>query len=68
MKSFKRWLKQNRGEDNRYNDLLIDAESDEEYPWDKNYEGQMRYLIRKACMECLETLRDAYFDYLTDEL
>ena len=67
--AFKQWLREHYGHgDHRYKDLLTDAESDKGYPWHGEYEEQRLYLIiRNACSECLETLRDAYYDYLMEE-
>jgi len=68
MTTFNKWLSEKYGKsDHRYNDLLNDAQSDKGYPWQKGYDAQIKHLIgRNACVACLETLRDAYFDYLTD--
>jgi len=66
--TFNKWLRENYGKENhKYNDLLSDARGDKDYPWRKPYEAQISYLMRQgACAECLETLRDAYFDYLME--
>ena len=66
--TFNQWLRKNYGkQDHRFNDLLSDAKRDKHYPWRRSYDEQMRYLLRKSvCISCLETLRDAYFEYLTD--
>lgn len=66
--TFNQWLRKNYDrKDHRYNDLLSEAKSDKSYPWRSCYEEQMRYLIcNNACIECLETLRDAYYEYLTE--
>lgn len=66
--TFKKWLRENYGgEAHRYNDLLKDAIGDKEYPWHNSYEEQFEYITHTgACVDCLETLRDAYFDYLSE--
>ena len=66
--TFNQWLRENYSRKNhRFNDLLNDTAGDKNYPWRRGYEAQMRYLIEQnACSDCLETLRDAYFDYLTE--